>query len=136
MPAMTASELADFLDGRHLTDLVTLHPDGGPHVAPVWYQYVEGRVLVMASGTAVKARNIRRDPRVALSIATPTEPYLYVVMEGTATVRAEGVEGTVREICVRYRGPERGGAYARELIADGDTVVIEVTPSRVMTMQD
>lgn len=136
MPEMTSAETAAFLDGAHVADLVTLRDDGAPHVAPVWYQYVGGRVLVMAEASSVKVRNIRRDPRVAISVATQSEPYEYVVVEGTAEVRTEDVEGPVREISVRYRGAERGGRFARGLIEDGGMAVIEVTPRRVLTHRD
>lgn len=136
MPEMTSAETATFLDGAHVSDLVTLRPDGAPHVAPVWYLYDGTRFLVMAEASSVKARNIRRDPRVAISVATQSEPYVYVVVEGTAVLRTEDLEGPVLEISVRYRGAERGGRFARELVADGGMVVIEVTPSRVITHRD
>ena len=136
MPEMTLAETAAFLDVAHVVDLVTLRRDGAPHVAPVWYQHVGGRVLVMAEASSVKVRNIRRDPRVAISAATQSEPYAYVLVEGTAEVWTEGVEGPVLEISVRYRGAERGGRFARELLEDGGMAVIEVTPHRVITHRD
>jgi PPOX class probable F420-dependent enzyme len=136
MPEMTSAETAAFLDRARVADLVTLRRDGAPHVAPVWCQWAGGRVLVMAEASSVKARNIRRDPRVAISVATQSEPYEYVVVEGTAEVWTEGVEGPVLEISVRYRGSERGGRFARELLADHEMVVIAVTPRRMITHRD
>ena len=40
--------------------------DGRPHAAPVWYRYEDGVVELVTTGT--KLRNLRANPRVALSI--------------------------------------------------------------------
>ena len=136
MADMTAQEMAAFLNEPHVADLVTLRERGSPHIAPVWYWYKDERVLIIADETAVKVRNIQRDPRIAVSIATDGEPYQYVLFEGIATVTRQEVEQTTLAICVRYRGQERGVRYANELLGGSSTVVIEVSPHRAMTWRD
>ncbi len=63
---MTAQEAQAYLDETHVANLVTLNPDGSPHVAPVWYLHRQGRLHISAGASAVKVRTIRRDARVAV----------------------------------------------------------------------
>ena len=133
---LSTDALEAFLAEPHVADLVTLREDGSPHVAPVWYAYEGGRFLVFTGTSAVKVRNIRNDPRVAVSVATDDGPYRYVLLEGMATLIDRDLEGVTERICVRYRGPDRGMAYARELLAAGGNVVIEVVPERVRSWAD
>ena len=71
-----------------------------------------------------------------MCIAPPGEPYRYVLIEGNAKVTTRDVEEVTLSICVRYRGADRGGRFARELLESGDTVVIVVHPTRVITWVD
>ena len=84
-------------DGADAT-LVTLNPDGSPQVSLVWVALrstPEGDELVTGHlGEHKKVRNIRRDPRVAVTIASPKDvgrtlrPYLSI--EGTAYIEEGG----------------------------------------------
>ena len=44
-----------------------------------------------------------------------------------------GVEAMVNRLCVKYDGPERGPAYAEELLAESRLVLIEITVARIMS---
>jgi len=68
-----------------------------------------------------------------LSIPTPSEPYGYVLIDGTAEVTDKDVDKFTNSICIRYRGRDRGAAFARELLVDGSTVVIKVTPNKIIS---
>jgi len=106
MANLSQQEIADFLDEVHIAHLVTVRPDGRPHVAPVWFLEEDGRAFVITGENAVKVRNIRRDPAVALSVATDQRPLKYVVLNGEAQVKSSDVGKMVERICVRYDGPE------------------------------
>lgn len=96
---MTLNDAARELigDGVDAT-LVTLNPDGSPQVSLVWVALrpgPDGDELVTAHlGEHKKVRNIRRDPRVAVTIAFPGDvkrqlrPYLSI--EGTARIEEGG----------------------------------------------
>ena len=136
MATMTPEEIGVFLSEPKAGHLVTVRPRGAPHVAPVWFLWEVDQVLVIAGEDAVKVRNIRRNPAVALSVATPGRPYAYAVVEGTAELTTEDLESTVRRICVHYNGPERGGAFARELLEQGGTTSIRIRVDRVISWKD
>ena len=125
-------EIQQYLNERHIANLVTLNADGSPHAAPVWYRSEDSGLTIIADSSAVKTRNIRRDPRVAVSIANDTSPAKYVLVEGTATVLAEDV-GTIRtDMYRRYQGNERGERTARETFAPGRSIVIRVKPTKTI----
>jgi hypothetical protein len=136
MPELSAEELETRVNEEHVAALVTLNEDGSPHVAPVWYLHRAGSLQIVTSESYAKTRNIRRDPRVALSIASDSEPYWYVVFEGEATIDEQNVEQSTFDICIRYQGEEAGAAYARELLAESGTVVLRISPTHIKTWKD
>ncbi len=131
--AMTPVESQAYLDERRIANLVTLNADGSPHVAPVWYLHREGSLYISAGASAVKVRNIRRDARVAVSIANTSSPAMYVLIEGRATVTTEDADDLRVEMYVRYQGRERGVVSARESAEAGPSVAIRIEPAKVVS---
>ena len=85
-----SAELTDhdraLLRGRNYAHYVTLNADGSPHAAPVWIDVDdEGAVLVNTAVGRVKDRNVRRDPRVAVSLHAQEDPYRWLAVRGTVT---------------------------------------------------
>ena len=87
MAELGRQQIEAYLGEPHVANLTTVRPGGRPHVAPVWFLWEAGRVYVIAGNTAVKVRNVRANPAVALSIAADARPYQYVILEGQAQVR-------------------------------------------------
>jgi PPOX class probable F420-dependent enzyme len=67
--------------GRHTSWLATVRADGRPHVMPLGVLWMDGAASFTAGPTTQKARNLARDPRCTLTVAT--EPFDLVV-EGEA----------------------------------------------------
>ncbi len=86
MAKLSQQETEQFLAQPRIAHLATMRPGGTPHVAPVWFLWDQGRAWVMADAEAVKVRNIKGNPAVTLSIATPERPLSYVVLEGRAQI--------------------------------------------------
>ncbi len=112
LPAEAEALLAEESVIAHLATCT----DERPHVAPVWYHYDDGTVSVLTTGR--KLANIRRNPRVALSIQKDTDGRAewMVTMQGTATVvedEAQKREATAR-INPRYGAPE--SAYSENTL--------------------
>ena len=133
MPSMTSQEFTEFLRRPLVASLTTLRADGTPQVTPVWYESDGEAFFCIFDRDSVKARNLRRDTRVSLCIATHDDPYQYVIVDGTGEISAKGVAERCHSISTRYWGEERGGRFARELVTKGDTVVLSVRPNRVLT---
>jgi PPOX class probable F420-dependent enzyme len=76
-----------FLTQHHHAVLATMRADGRPQLSPVLCTVdAEGRVLVSTRETAMKARNLRRDPRASLCVFTDRFFGEWVQVEGTAEV--------------------------------------------------
>lgn len=79
---MLPAEVKRVLDGRCFGHLATLQPDGSPKVEPVWLGREGEQVLIATDERTLKGGNMRRDPRVALSIVAPDNPYEQVLIRG------------------------------------------------------
>ena len=70
-----SQDIKQLLDGPNFAHLATLMADGSPHSVPVWVGREGDRILICTGEASLKARNTRRDPRVALSIVDGRDPY-------------------------------------------------------------
>ena len=69
------AEARRLIDGVNFAHLATLMADGTPKVEPVWVAREGDRVLVTTDAKSIKARNVERDARVALSVTAFDDPY-------------------------------------------------------------
>jgi PPOX class probable F420-dependent enzyme len=82
MSGALSPEVKQLIDRPNFAHLATLMPDGSPQSVPVWVGR-EGELIVICTGEgSLKAKNTRRDPRVALSIVDFTNPYEEVQIRG------------------------------------------------------
>jgi len=78
MSSAIPEKYRDLFSKRAFASLGTLMPDGRPQVTPVWCD-LEGDLVIFNSAKGrQKDRNVRRDPRVALAIVDPDNPYRYL----------------------------------------------------------
>ncbi|MCU0307926.1 MAG: PPOX class F420-dependent oxidoreductase [Thermoleophilia bacterium] len=109
---MTARPLTDderaIITGGNLGHLATLRADGSPHVTPVWVD-VEGDLITFNTAEGRdKLRHVRRDPRVALSVAGRESDFRTVWISGRVVeVTTEGAWDHAHALARRYLGQER-----------------------------
>lgn len=117
MPKLTDQEQRDFLDeSGHLLRLATIDDDGMPRLAPVWFTHRNDQVLFTPRQASVFLANIRRDPRIALSIDEDALPYRKVSVQGEAVIVHETGNDdewrdVYREIACRFIEPEAADRY-------------------------
>jgi PPOX class probable F420-dependent enzyme len=87
MPQPLSPEIKQLLDGPNFAHLATLMPDGSPQSVPVWVGRDGDRILVCTGEGSLKAKNTRRDPRVALSIVDFRDPYRETQLRGRVVER-------------------------------------------------
>ena len=84
---MQPAQAREFLRANHRAVLATARADGRPQLSPVTVAVdPAGRVLISTRETAVKARNLRRDPRASLCVFTDGFFGPWVQVEGDAEV--------------------------------------------------
>jgi PPOX class probable F420-dependent enzyme len=112
------------LDGASFAHLATVLPDGSPHNTPVYVGTYGDRIVFFTGPGMRKARNLRRDPRLALSITPVDNPYNPVVIRGRVV---EWIDGDAAwEIIDQLATKYTGSPYSREQ----ERVVIVVEPER------
>jgi PPOX class probable F420-dependent enzyme len=102
-----ATEVRRLLERPNYAHLATLLPDGSPHSVPVWID-VEGRdkVVILTGPGSRKARNIEKDPRVAISIIDVDQPQASVLIRGQVVELIDGDRGweIIDRISRKYTG--------------------------------
>lgn len=134
MPArLSRAQRERFLNGRHVAVLVTIGADGRPIPTPIWYRYRDGLLYFRTASDAVKAENVRRDPRVSVCIQDEQPPYKALIVHGTAELRP-GDERLAAEIPRHYLGLVGAMGYeqaARSAIEGAaEEILIAVRPER------
>ncbi|MGH3012098.1 MAG: PPOX class F420-dependent oxidoreductase [Gaiellaceae bacterium] len=96
------------LEGRNLAFLATVMADGSPQVTPVWIARENGYVTFNTAIGRVKERNMRRDPRVAVSIVDKDDPFDKVCIRGRVVKMIEGEEADrhIDELAKKYLGAD------------------------------
>ncbi len=89
-------------------NLATIMPDGSPQVTPLWFEYKDGAILINTAVGRRKARNLDTNPRVALAISDPANPYRYIQIRGHV-IRStrEGADAHIDSLAKRYLGQDK-----------------------------
>lgn len=88
---------------KAFAQLATLMPDGSPQVTPVWFDYKNGKFIVNTARGRIKDINMSRDPRVALDIVDPDNPYSHLAVRGKVVRRTEeGGDESIDKLAKKY----------------------------------
>ena len=82
-----STEIRALLDAPNFAHLATLMPDGSPQSVPMWVGREGDRILICTAEASLKAKNTRRDPRVALSLVDFHNPYQEAQLRGRVVER-------------------------------------------------
>ncbi len=103
--AQIPEEYRDLFSKPAFANLVTLMPDGSPQVTPVWCDLQDGFVVINTAKGRLKDRNMRRDPRVALAVSDPANPYRYLQVRGrVAEITETGADKHIDRMAKKYLG--------------------------------
>ena len=111
---MTAIALPDearaLIESDAIAHVVTLDEDGSPQVTAAWVGLDGDEIVIATLPDQRKLRNLRRDPRVSLSIPSSTTTALglleYLVVYGTARVTKGGAPEVLQDLAHTYLGPD------------------------------
>jgi PPOX class probable F420-dependent enzyme len=94
------------LDGTSIAHLATVLPDGSPHTVPLWIGTHGDRIVFLTGPDSRKARNLRSDPRMALSIAPADNPFQPVVIRGRVVEWLDGDAAweIIDQLAIKYTG--------------------------------
>lgn len=133
-PADIPAHYHDLFDETNFATFATMMPAGTPQQTVVWIDREprEGadRVLVNTEEGRQKHRNVKRNPKVGVSIMDPEDPYRYVSVRGRVEeVTKDGAEDHADELARQYMDVDEYPSRDQE---EGDRVIIRIEPLRVV----
>jgi len=100
MPAALRAVLLDKAYGH----VITQGSNGAPQVTMVWMDVDGNQALFNTADGRVKVKNLRRDPRIQVSVQDRHHPQAYALLQGIATLSHEGAEAHIDAMAQRFLG--------------------------------
>jgi PPOX class probable F420-dependent enzyme len=121
----------DLLDGTALAHIATIGSQGEPQSTPVWIGWDGEYIRFSQTKRQQKYRNLLRDPRIALSIVDPRDPYRYLEVRGVVVAFEDDPQRAfVDSLARKYLGLDRYPWHQ-----EGDEhVAIVILPQRTSQM--
>lgn len=122
----------ELLTGSNFATLVTINEDGSPQATITWVDAADGHVLVNTAQGRVKDRNVRANPRVALSVMRGGDAYDWISITGTVVdiETGERAERHIDELSHRYDG--KSYSYTPGQVRE----ILKIRPDRVVRCED
>ncbi|MFE4670287.1 PPOX class F420-dependent oxidoreductase [Streptomyces sp. NPDC056716] len=115
------------LDGKNFAGVATIGPDGAPQNSVVWIKREDDTVLFSSIDNRQKVRNLRRDPRISLSVYDLANPYTSVEIRGTAEILPDEAKRLPRELSHKYLGADPPGERDDQV-----RVIVRVVPHKII----
>jgi len=120
------------LTAGHLAHLTTINPDGSPQVSIVWVGLEGDEIVSGHLGARQKLANVRRDPRVVLSLETGNRNAMgldeYLVVHAEGRITEGGAPELLQRLAEVYLGP---GIKFPPMDDPPPGYVLRMTPTKV-----
>ena len=128
MPQSIEGRARELLEAPNFAMLGSLRKDGTPQVNPVWVDVDDGQVRVNSAEGRAWPANVRRDPRVTLTVPNQENPYEYVTIRGRVVEGThEGADAHIDQLAKKYLGVD---TYPYR--AEGEQrIIFRIEPERV-----
>jgi PPOX class probable F420-dependent enzyme len=134
---MSDAEIDRFLRQSRIATMATVGADGRPHLVAMWYGLIDGRIYFETKAKSQKAVNLRRDPRITVSVESGDtyDQLRGVSIEGTTTLiddtGSEEYWAAGVSVFERYQGPYSDDARPFLEAMMNKRIVVRVDPTRV-----
>jgi PPOX class probable F420-dependent enzyme len=97
----------ELLKAKNFCVVSTIRPDGSVQAAPVWVDVQNGRALLNTAEGRAWPENLKRDPRVTLTVQNMENPYEYLSIRGRVTEQThDGADAHIDSLAMKYLGQE------------------------------
>jgi PPOX class probable F420-dependent enzyme len=124
MDALTAEHHTLLRSGKNFGVVATVGADGRPQTSVVWVDSDGEHVRFNTTNKRAKGRNLRRDPRVSITVWDRDDPYRYLEVEGIAELTEEGAGEHINELSLRYEG--------KPFHTLTDRLIVTIRPTRIL----
>jgi len=125
--ATLTEQQREFLAQPFVGTVTTLRADGSPHNTVVWVDVDGDRVLFNTAEGRAKPEHLRRDPRVALTVVDPQNPYRWLSVTGTAELTHEDAAAHIDRLAKKYIGKDVYPSHDPE----HPRVKVTITPEQI-----
>jgi PPOX class probable F420-dependent enzyme len=116
------------LQSKNFAHLTTLGPDGSPRTTVMWVDCSDGDVVLNTSHFRSKVADVRRNPRVAVSVHDQENPYCSVNISGVVEIDEANAEADTQRLSQKYIGK----AFPDEWRMPGERrITLRVRPERI-----
>jgi PPOX class probable F420-dependent enzyme len=122
---------ADLLDALTVANIATVGPKGEPQVNPVWFEWDGQTINLSQNHSKQKYKNLVANPKIAVSILDPENPYRYLEVRGVVSEFVDDEDYVfINRLAQRYTKQESFGG-----LQPGERrVIVKVTPERCSAM--
>ena len=107
MPEKFAGKARELIEGANVAHISTLGKSGRPQINPCWIDADNGHLVVNSAEGRTWPNNLRRDPRVTLSVANHENPYEYVTVWGRVVDEDhENADANINALSKKYLGED------------------------------
>lgn len=107
MPIPLPESVKKVLEDKAYGHVVTFNPNGQPQLTMVWMDVDGNEALFNTAEGRKKVQNLRRDPRIMISVQNRSEPQSYVVLNGAATLTETGADAHIDKLAKRFLGLDK-----------------------------
>ncbi len=119
------------LSDPNLVSVATVNPDGEPRVTCIWVDLTDDHILLNGTDRRNWLRNLRRSPKVALSLHDRQNIYQRINVIGEVeSITSEGAEEHIDVLARKYTGAERYDQHD----PDEPRVLVRVKPLKISRM--
>jgi PPOX class probable F420-dependent enzyme len=105
-----SDEALELLNSAAVATVVTINPDGSPHITSAWVGIEGGEIVIGTMPDQRKLHNMRRDPRVSICVQSDVVNQWglreYLVIDGTARITKGGAPELLQRLAYTYLGPD------------------------------
>ncbi len=131
MSQKLSEEQKGIFSKKAFVHLATRMKDGSPQVSPVWVDTEGDHIVVNSAKGRLKDRNMRADPRVALSVIDPDNPYSAIMVRGRVVkITENGADAHIDKMAKKYLGQDQYPYRTPEEVR----VLYYIEPERVGAM--
>ena len=115
-------------EDKEMAHVATLNADGSPQVSPVWIALDGDLITFNTAEGRLKPKNLRRDGRVAISIADDENPYENVMVQGKVVeLTNDGADDDIDALAKRYLDAD---SYPFRQPGE-ERVIVKIEPQKV-----
>lgn len=125
----------DLLEGPYYAVLTTMAPNGQPENTVVWCSWDGEHVLVNTADGRRKPDNVRKNPKVALSVIDPQNPFRWIDVRGEVESIVDDLDyANINAHAKLYVGVDEyyGGFAPAENRGTERRIVFKIRPERVL----